>query len=73
MYGLPIMTPASTLVRSGSLISQNSADNNELKPMLEKAGSNLGQKPPAVLADRGCLNGPVVEQIQDQGIEPMWP
>jgi hypothetical protein len=34
MYGLPIMTSASFLVRFGSLISQNSADYNELKAML---------------------------------------
>jgi hypothetical protein len=29
----------------------------------------LGQKPQALLADRGYINGPVIEQIQAQGIE----
>ncbi len=33
--------------------SQSSADNNELKPMIEALSHNLGQKPKAVLADRG--------------------
>jgi hypothetical protein len=50
-------------------VSQSSADNNELKPMLEAVSQNLGQKPQAVLADRGYLNGPIIEQIQAQGIE----
>jgi hypothetical protein len=30
---------------------------------------NLGQKPQAVLADRGYINGAIIEQIQTQGIE----
>jgi hypothetical protein len=29
----------------------------------------LGQKPQAVLADRGYINGPIIEQTQAQGIE----
>jgi transposase len=53
----------------GAYVSQISADNNELKPMLEAVSQNLGQKPQAVLADRGYINGPVIEQIQAQGIE----
>jgi DDE family transposase len=53
----------------GAYISQNSADNNELKPMVEAVSHNLGQKPQAVLADRGYINGPIIDQIQGQGIE----
>ncbi|HET9283663.1 MAG TPA: IS1182 family transposase [Candidatus Angelobacter sp.] len=53
----------------GASVSQSSADNNELKPMLEAVSHNLGQKPRAVLADRGYINGPIIEQIQAQGIE----
>jgi hypothetical protein len=37
--------------------------------MLEAVSHNLGQKPQAVLADRGYINGPMIEQIQSQGIE----
>ena len=37
--------------------------------MLETVSRNLGQKPKAVLADRGYINGPIIEQIQSQGIE----
>ena len=37
--------------------------------MLEAVSHNLGQKPQAILADRGYLNGPVIEQIRAQGIE----
>jgi DDE family transposase len=29
----------------------------------------VGQKPQAVLADRGYLNGPIIEQIQAQGVD----
>jgi predicted transcriptional regulator len=29
----------------GAYVSQNSADNNELEPMLEAVSQNLGQKP----------------------------
>jgi hypothetical protein len=53
----------------GAYVSQNPADNNELKPMVEAVSHNLGQKPQAVLADRGYLNGPIIDQIQGQGIE----
>ena len=53
----------------GAYVSQSSADNNELKPMIEAVSHNLGQKPQAVLADRGYINGPMIEQIQAQGIE----
>ena len=37
--------------------------------MLEAVSDNLGQKPQAVLADRGYINGPSIEQIQGQGVE----
>jgi len=50
-------------------ISQSSADNSQLYPMLQIATNNVGQKPHAVLADYGYLNGPIIEQIQSQGIE----
>jgi transposase len=53
----------------GAYVSQSSADNNELQPMLEAVIDNLGQKPQALLADRGYINGPIIEQIQAQGIE----
>ena len=53
----------------GAYVSQSSADNNELEPMVKAVSHNVGQKPQAVLADRGYLNGPMIEQIQDQGIE----
>ncbi len=53
----------------GAYVSQSSADNNELEPMLAAVSHNLGQKPQAVLADRGYINGPIIEQIQSQGIE----
>jgi Transposase DDE domain len=53
----------------GAYVSQSSADNNELEPMLEAVSHNMGQKPQAVLADRGYINGPSIEQIQSQGIE----
>lgn len=52
----------------GAYVSQSSADNNELKPMVQAVSHNLGQKPQAVLADRGYINGPSIEQIQGQGI-----
>jgi hypothetical protein len=52
----------------GAYVSQSSAD-NELEAMLEAVSHNLGQKPEAVLADRGYINGPSIEQIQSQGIE----
>ena len=53
----------------GASVSQISADNDELQPMVETVSQNLGQKPQAVLADRGYINGPIIEQIQAQGIE----
>ena len=53
----------------GAYVSQSSADNNELEPMLAAVSHNLGQKPQAVLADRGYINGLIIEQIQSQGIE----
>jgi Transposase DDE domain len=53
----------------GAYVSQGSADNNELEPMVEAVSSNLGRKPQAVLADRGYINGPMIKQIQAQGIE----
>jgi transposase len=53
----------------GAYVSQSSADNNELEPMVEAVSNNLGQKPQAVLADRGYINGSSIEQIQGQGIE----
>jgi len=53
----------------GAYVSQSSADNNELEPMVKAVSDNLGQKPQAVLADRGYINGPMIEQIQGQGIE----
>jgi transposase len=53
----------------GAYVSQSSADNNELEPMLKAVSHNLGQNPQTVLADRGYINGPIIEQIQSQGIE----
>jgi hypothetical protein len=53
----------------GTRISQNSADNNQLQPMLEGVEERLGQPPRAVLADSGYLNGEAIEQIQARGIE----
>jgi transposase len=53
----------------GAYVSQSSADNNELEPMVKAVSQNMGQKPQAVLADRGYINGPMIEQIQGQGIE----
>jgi len=53
----------------GAYVIQTSADNNELEPMLAAVSHNLGQKPQGLLADRGYLNGPIIEQIQGQGIE----
>jgi hypothetical protein len=53
----------------GAYVSQSSADNNELEPMLEAVSHDLGQKPQAVLADRGYINGPMIEPIQGQGID----
>jgi transposase len=51
-------------------VTQRSADNNELEPLIQQVSQNLaGQKPQAVLADRGYLNGPSLERIQAQGIE----
>jgi hypothetical protein len=37
--------------------------------MLQAVSDNLAQAPQVVLADHGYLNGPVIEQIQAQGIE----
>ena len=37
--------------------------------MLQRVSQNLAQKPQAVLADRGYINGPMIEQIQAEGIE----
>jgi hypothetical protein len=53
----------------GVSISQNSADNNELQPMIERVSHNLGHKPQAVLADSGYVNGAVIEQLQAEGLE----
>ena len=53
----------------GAYVCQSSADNNELEPMRKAVSHNVGQKPQAVLADRGYINGPMIEQIQGQGIE----
>jgi transposase len=53
----------------GAYVCQSSADNNELEPMLKAVSHNVGQKPQAVLADRGYINGPMIEQLQGQGIE----
>ena len=47
----------------GAYVSQSSADNNELEPMVKAVSDNLGQKPQALLADRGYINGPMIEQI----------
>jgi hypothetical protein len=65
---LAVDADGSQLILAAS-ISQSSADNNELEPMLKAVMANLGQKPQAVLADQGYLNGPIIEQIQGQGIE----
>jgi len=53
----------------GASVSQSSADNNELRPMIERVRNNLGKKPKAVLADSGYINGAIIEQIQSEGIE----
>jgi transposase len=53
----------------GAYVSQSSADNNELKPMVEVVTHHLAQKPQAVLADSGYINGPVFEELQAEGIE----
>ena len=37
--------------------------------MVPAVSDDLGQKPQAVLADRDYINGPMIEQIQGQGIE----
>jgi molybdenum-dependent DNA-binding transcriptional regulator ModE len=50
-------------------VSQSSADNNQLQPMVQAVGDNTAQRPQAVLADYGYLNGAIIEQIQSQGIE----
>jgi len=50
-------------------VSQSSADNNQLQPMLQAVGDNTARKPQAVLADYGYLNGAIIQQIQSQGIE----
>jgi len=50
-------------------VSQSSADNNQLQPMVQTVGDNTAQMPQAVLADYGYLNGAIIEQIQNQGIE----
>jgi len=50
-------------------ISQSSADNNQLQPLVQAATTNLRQRPQAVLADYGYLNGPIIEQVQSQGID----
>ncbi|MBV8277083.1 MAG: IS1182 family transposase [Verrucomicrobia bacterium] len=65
---LAVDADGSQLVLAAS-ICQSSADNNELQPMLQAVSDNLGQAPQAVLADHGYLNGPVIEQIQAQGID----
>jgi Transposase DDE domain len=65
---LAVDADGSQLILAAS-ISQSSADNNELQPMVQAVSHNLGQKPQAVLADHGYVNGPIIEQIQSQGIE----
>ena len=65
---LAVDADGSQLILAAS-ISQSSADNNELQPMVQAVRANLGQKPQAVLADHGYVNGPILEQIQNQGIE----
>jgi transposase len=65
---LAVDADGSQLILAAS-ICQSSADNNELQPMVQAVSDNLAQAPQAVLADHGYLNGPVIEQIQAQGIE----
>jgi transposase len=65
---LAVDADGSQLILAAS-ISQSSADNNQLQPMLQAASRNVAQRPQAVLADYGYLNGPIIEQIQSQGIE----
>jgi hypothetical protein len=65
---LAVDADGSQLILAAS-ISQSSADNNELEPMVQAVRANLGQKPQAVLADHGYVNGPILERIQNQGIE----
>lgn len=65
---LAVDADGSQLILAAS-ISQSSADNNQLQPMLQAASHNVAQRPQAVLADYGYLNGPIIEQIQSQGIE----
>src|SRR6516225_1956554 len=65
---LAVDADGSQLILAAS-ISQSSADNNELQPMVQAVRANLGQKPQAVLADHGYVNGPILEQIQNQGME----
>jgi len=65
---LAVDADGSQLILAAS-ISQSSADSNQLQPMVQAASHNTAQKPQAVLADYGYLNGPTIEQIQSQGIE----
>jgi transposase len=65
---LAVDADGSQLILAAS-ISQSSADNNQLQPMVQAVSDNLAQKPQAVLADYGYVNGPTIEQIQSQGIE----
>ena len=57
---LAVDADGSQLILAAS-ISQSSADNNELQPMVQAVRANLGQKPQAVLADHGYVNGPILD------------
>ena len=65
---LAVDADGSQLILAAS-ISQSSADNKQLQPMVQAVRDNLAQNPQAVLADHGYLNGSSIEQIQSQGIE----
>jgi transposase len=65
---LAVDADGSQLILAAS-ISQSSADGNQLQPMVQAVGDNTAQRPQAVLADYGYLNGAIIEQIQSQGME----
>jgi transposase len=67
---LPVDADGSQLVL-GAYISQNSADNNELEPMLEAVSHNLGQKPQAVLAVEATSTEPLSSKSKLKALRPM--
>ena len=69
---LAVDADGSQLILAAS-ISQSSADNNQLQPMVQAVSNNTAKKPQAVLADYGYLNGAISSKSKAKVSKLMWP